>query len=100
MKNEHIIFKNLLKKNIIINDTDYFEFCTTEDLLRFLIKYLDKGIIAFEDGVISLTNIGKKWILNNKTTLFLTKKERSWENIPVDYKLDKQCFSIWSKLLN
>lgn len=57
------------------NPTNFFEFrekfkLSPENIVEFISKYKDMGIIKFNNDILSLTDEGKKWLLKNRHSIY------------------------------
>jgi hypothetical protein len=55
-------------------------------LSRTIRKFKEIDVITEQNGIATLTEKGRAWIIDNKRSLFLQKKSRFWKNIPEHMK--------------
>ena len=88
---EKEIFKEIYGKK---KATDIFFFheqfsLSPAHLALFVNKYSDEELIAFDGRNISLTKKGRNWVFNNRASIFLSSRDFSWKQIPVEYREEK-----------
>ena len=87
MGREKYIFSKLLKKKEINlagrDDISLYE------IIEFITKYSEIGIIEYKKGILQLTAKGIKYIIKNRKKIYLTKTEKCWEVVPPEF-LDRQ----------
>lgn len=55
---------------------------------RFVNKFTTNNVVEIDsENSISLTDIGKEWILANRKSIFLKSKKQKWVDIPEDWRL-------------
>jgi len=89
---EILILRELIygnNKNVNIYSLHDKYLLSPGQISKFVLTYLDKKIITFENHCISLTSKGKSWLVKNKDTLFLGAREREWAEIPEEFKYDE-----------
>jgi hypothetical protein len=65
----------------LLGKNDFME----TDIIEFIIKYSDLNVIKYTDGIISLTEYGKDYLIRNRRRIFLVKTKKEWEKIPTIY---------------
>jgi DNA-binding PadR family transcriptional regulator len=52
---------------------------------RVIRKYEKSGVIEMEGGSISITKMGRKWLIKNRREIFFSVNRDAWEHIPDEF---------------
>lgn len=83
--NEKKLLIQLLQKNKIELNT--LDSISNVDLTKFIKKYESKNILEYSYGIIKLTESGKNLLLEQRKSIFLSKSDKPWLQIPEEMKI-------------
>lgn len=56
-------------------------------LARSLRKFENEGLLIVKEKQVSLTDVGKEWIFENRKNLFVNEREKYWKKVPENMKV-------------